>query len=164
MPTTIEGTLSAAGLRFAIVASRFNALVVEPLIAGAVDAIVRAGGNADAITIVRCPGAWELPQVVRHVVARGNIDAVVALGAVIRGSTPHFDYVAGEAARGLARVADSTDIPVSFGVLTTDTVEQALDRAGAKSGNKGFDAAMTAIELATLFRALAARGPEKKKR
>jgi 6,7-dimethyl-8-ribityllumazine synthase len=164
MPTTIEGTLSAAGLRVAIVASRFNALVVEPLIAGAVDAIVRAGGNADAITIVRCPGAWELPQVVRHVIARGNIDAVVALGAVIRGSTPHFDYVAGEAARGLARVADSTDIPVSFGVLTTDTVEQALDRAGAKSGNKGFDAAMTAIELATLFRALAARGPEKKKR
>ena len=164
MPTTIEGTLSAAGLRFAIVASRFNALVVEPLIAGAVDAIVRAGGNADAITIVRCPGAWELPQVVRHVIARGNIDAVVALGAVIRGSTPHFDYVAGEAARGLARVADATDIPVSFGVLTTDTVEQALDRAGAKSGNKGFDAAMTAIELATLFRVLAARGPEKKKR
>src|SRR6185312_11014827 len=117
MPTTIEGTLSAAGLRFAIVASRFNALVVEPLIAGAVDAIVRAGGNADAISIVRCPGAWELPQVVRRVLARG---------AVIRGSTPHFDYVAGEAARGLARVADSTDIPVSFGVLTTDTIEQAL--------------------------------------
>jgi 6,7-dimethyl-8-ribityllumazine synthase len=162
MPTTIEGTLSAAGLRVAIVASRFNALVVEPLIAGAVDAIVRSGGNADAITIVRCPGAWELPQVVARVIARGNLDAVVALGAVIRGSTPHFDYVAGEAARGLARVADSADIPVSFGVLTTDTIEQALDRAGAKAGNKGFDAAMTAIELATLFRALAA--PAKKKK
>ncbi|HEY1815961.1 MAG TPA: 6,7-dimethyl-8-ribityllumazine synthase [Kofleriaceae bacterium] len=162
MPTTIEGTLSAAGLRVAIVASRFNALVVEPLIAGAVDAIVRSGGNADAITIVRCPGAWELPQVVARVIARGNLDAVVALGAVIRGSTPHFDYVAGEAARGLARVADAADIPVSFGVLTTDTIEQALDRAGAKAGNKGFDAAMTAIELATLFRALAA--PAKKKK
>ncbi len=154
MPTTLEGTLSAAGLRFAIVASRFNALVVEPLIAGAVDAIVRAGGSADAIVIVRCPGAWELPQVVRRVIARGGIDAVVALGAVIRGSTPHFDYVAGEAARGLSRAADGGDIPVSFGVLTTDTIEQALDRAGAKAGNKGFDAAMGAIELATLFRAL----------
>jgi len=162
MPTSIEGNLSASGLRFAIVASRFNALVVEPLIAGAVDAFVRAGGNPDEITIVRCPGAWELPQVVRRVLARGGIDAVVALGAVIRGSTPHFDYVAGEASRGLARVADGTDIPVSFGVLTTDTIEQALDRAGAKAGNKGFDAAMTAIELATLFRALNA--PAKKKR
>ena len=161
MTTTIEGTLSAAGLRFAIVASRFNALVVEPLIAGAADAIVRAGGDADAIEIVRCPGAWELPQVVRRVIARGNIDAVVALGAVIRGSTPHFDYVAGEAARGLARAAETGDIPVAFGVLTTDTVEQALDRAGAKAGNKGFDAAMTAIELAQLFRALSKR-PAKK--
>jgi 6,7-dimethyl-8-ribityllumazine synthase len=162
MPTTLEGTLSAAGLRFAIVASRFNALVVEPLIAGAVDAIVRAGGSADAITIVRCPGAWELPQVVRRVIARGNIDAVVALGAVIRGSTPHFDYVAGEATRGLARAAETGDVPVSFGVLTTDTIEQALDRAGAKAGNKGFDAAMGAIELATLFRALDA--PAKKRK
>jgi 6,7-dimethyl-8-ribityllumazine synthase len=155
MPTTIEGTLSATGLRFAIVASRFNALVVEPLIAGAVDAIVRSGGNADAITIVRCPGAWELPQVVRKVLERGGIDAVVALGAVIRGATPHFDYVAGEAAKGIAQAAASSDIPVSFGVLTTDTIEQALERAGSKAGNKGFDAAMCAIELATLYKALA---------
>jgi 6,7-dimethyl-8-ribityllumazine synthase len=155
MPTTIEGTLSATGLRFAIVASRFNALIVEPLIAGAVDAIVRSGGNADAITIVRCPGAWELPQVVRKVLERGGIDAVVALGAVIRGATPHFDYVAGEAAKGIAQAAASSDIPVSFGVLTTDTIEQALERAGSKAGNKGFDAAMCAIELATLYRALA---------
>src|SRR5258706_11413897 len=155
MPTTIEGPLSATGLRFAIVASRFNALVVEPLIAGAVDAIVRSGGNADAITIVRCPGAWELPQVVRKVLERGGIDAVVALGAVIRGATPHFDYVAGEAAKGIAQAAASSDIPVSFGVLTTDTIEQALERAGSKAGNKGFDAAMCAIELATLYKALA---------
>jgi 6,7-dimethyl-8-ribityllumazine synthase len=162
MASTIEGTLSAAGLRFAIVASRFNALVVEPLIAGATDAIVRAGGDADAIEIVRCPGAWELPQVVRRVIARGGIDAVVALGAVIRGSTPHFDYVAGEAARGLARAAEGGEIPVAFGVLTTDTVEQALDRAGAKAGNKGFDAAMTAIELAQLFKALATKRSTKK--
>jgi 6,7-dimethyl-8-ribityllumazine synthase len=154
MPQIIEGTLSARGLRFAIVASRFNALIVEPLIAGALDAIVRSGGDADAVTIVRCPGAWELPQVARRVIARGGIDAVVALGAVIRGATPHFDYVAGEAAHGLAGAAATADVAVSFGVLTTDTIEQALERAGSKAGNKGFDAALAAIELATLFRAL----------
>jgi 6,7-dimethyl-8-ribityllumazine synthase len=154
MPTTIEGTLSATGLRFAIVASRFNGLIVEPLIAGAVDAIVRSGGSADAITIVRCPGAWELPQVARKVVERGGIDAVIALGAVIRGATPHFDYVAGEAARGIAGVAATSPIAVSFGVLTTDTIEQALERAGTKAGNKGFDAALAAIELANLYKAL----------
>src|SRR5258706_14201502 len=112
MPTTIEGTLSASGLRFAIVASRFNSLIVEQLVQGALDAIVRSGGSADAVTIVRCPGAWELPQVVRRVVERGGIDAVVALGAVIRGATPHFDYVAGEAARGIAGVAAISEIPI----------------------------------------------------
>jgi 6,7-dimethyl-8-ribityllumazine synthase len=160
MPTTIEGSLSAAGLRFAIVASRFNSLIVEPLVQGAVDAIVRSGGDADAITIVRCPGAWELPQVVRKVVERGGVDAVVALGAVIRSSTPHFDYVAGEASRGIAAAANG-DIPISFGVLTTDTIEQALERAGTKAGNKGFDAAMAAIELAQLFRALSGRKGKK---
>src|SRR5258708_26874618 len=113
MPTPLEGTLSAAGLRFAIVASRFNGLIVEPLIAGALDAIVRSGGDADAVTIVRCPGAWELPQVVRRVVARGGVDAVIALGAVIRGPTPHFDYVPGEAAHGLAGPAPAAgDIAV----------------------------------------------------
>jgi 6,7-dimethyl-8-ribityllumazine synthase len=154
MPTTIEGTLSATGLRFAIVASRFNSLIVEPLVAGALDAFVRSGGSADDVTIVRCPGAWELPQVVRKVVERGGVDAIVALGAVIRGATPHFDYVAGEAASGIARVAAESPIPVAFGVLTTDTIEQALERAGTKAGNKGFDAALAAIELATLYRAL----------
>ena len=155
MPQLIEGHLSAAGLRFAIVASRFNGLIVEPLIAGALDAIVRSGGDAEAVTIVRCPGAWELPQVVRKVIARGGIDAVIALGAVIRGATPHFDYVAGEAASGIASAAAaSSDVAVSFGVLTTDTIEQALERAGTKAGNKGFDAALAAIELATLFRRL----------
>ena len=157
MPTTIEGSLSAAGLKFAIVASRFNGLIVESLVQGAVDAIVRSGGKADDITIVRCPGAWELPQVVRKVIdlntGRGGIDAVIALGAVIRGATPHFDYVAGEAAKGIANAANG-EIAVSFGVLTTDTIEQALERAGTKAGNKGFDAAMAAIELAQLFRAL----------
>jgi 6,7-dimethyl-8-ribityllumazine synthase len=155
MPQTIEGILSAAGLRFAIVASRFNGLIVEPLVAGALDAIVRSGGDAEAVTIVRCPGAWELPQVVRKVIARGGVDAVIALGAVIRGATPHFDYVAGEAAHGIASAAAGSDVAVSFGVLTTDTIEQALERAGTKAGNKGFDAALAAIELATLFRALA---------
>jgi 6,7-dimethyl-8-ribityllumazine synthase len=154
MPTTIEGTLSAAGLRFAIVAARFNGLIVEPLIAGAVDAIVRTGGSDNAITIVRCPGAWELPQVVRQVLARGGVDGVIALGAVIRGATPHFDYVAGEAAKGLASAAAGTDIAVSFGVLTTDTIEQAVERAGTKAGNKGWDAAVSALEMANLVRNL----------
>jgi 6,7-dimethyl-8-ribityllumazine synthase len=161
MPT-IEGSLSARGLRFAIVASRFNGLVVEPLVAGALDAITRSGGDPEAVTIVRCPGAWELPQVVRRVVARGDIDALIALGAVIRGATPHFDYVAGEAAKGVAQVAASADIPISFGVLTTDTIEQALERAGTKAGNKGYDAAIAAIELANLFRALATGGKKKR--
>ena len=153
-PKVIEGGLVVpAGAKFAIVASRFNGLIVEPLIAGAVDAIVRSGGNDNAITIVRCPGAWELPQVVRAVLARGGVDAVIALGAVIRGATPHFDYVAGEAAKGIAQAATGS-IPVSFGVLTTDTIEQALERAGTKAGNKGFDAAMAAIEMANLYRAV----------
>jgi 6,7-dimethyl-8-ribityllumazine synthase len=162
MPTTLEGTLSAAGLRFAIVASRFNGLIVEPLVAGALDAIVRSGGNADDVTIVRCPGAWELPQVVRRVVERGGVDAIIALGAVIRGATPHFDLVAGEAARGIAGAAATSNIPISFGVLTTDTIEQALERAGTKAGNKGFDAALAAIELANLYRSLAGGGRAKK--
>jgi 6,7-dimethyl-8-ribityllumazine synthase len=158
MSTTIEGQLSAHGLRFAIVASRFNGLVVDQLIGGAIDAITRTGGAADQVTVVRCPGAWELPQVVRRVIETAAVDAVIALGAVIRGSTPHFDYVAGEAARGIAAAAATSNIPVSFGVLTTDTIEQALERAGTKAGNKGYDAAMAAIELADLFRQLAADG------
>jgi 6,7-dimethyl-8-ribityllumazine synthase len=157
MPTVLEGQLTAQGLRFAIVASRFNSLIVEPLVAGAIDAITRTGGDAGAVTIVRCPGAWELPQVTRWVLARGGVDAVVVVGAVIRGATPHFDYVAGEAAKGVAGAAASSDIPVVFGVLTTDTIEQALERAGTKAGNKGFDAAMAAIEMAQLRKALSER-------
>jgi len=153
MTRTIEGNLSSTGLTFAIVAARFNGLIVEPLVQGAIDAIVRTGGSADRVTIYRCPGAWEMPQVVRRVLAKGGVDAVIALGAVIRGATPHFDYVAGEAAKGIAQAA-SGGIPVSFGVLTTDTIEQALERAGTKAGNKGFDAAMAAIEMANLFRAV----------
>ena len=158
MPKVIEGQLQAAGLRFAIVASRFNAFIVEPLVAGALDAITRTGGDPDAVTLVRCSGAWEVPQVVRAVVEAGNVDAVIALGAVIRGSTPHFEFVAGEAASGLGRIAASTDVAISFGVLTTDTIEQAIERAGTKAGNKGFDAAMTAIETADLLRRIRAGG------
>ena len=149
-----EGALSAAGLRIAIVASRFNGLIVESLIDGAIDAIVRTGGLENEITIVRCPGAFELPQVVRRVVKRGGVDAVIALGAVIRGATPHFDYVAGQAASGLGTVAATADIPIVFGVLTTETIEQALERAGTKAGNKGFDAAMAAIEMINLYRTI----------
>ena len=162
MPRVIEGGLSAAGLKFAIVSSRFNALIVDPLVGGAIDAIVRTGGAEADITHYRCPGAYELPQVVRQVALAGGVDAIIALGAVIRGSTPHFDYVAGEAAKGIAQVAAQADIPIAFGVLTTDTIEQALERAGTKAGNKGFDAAMTAIETARLFRTIRdgrGRGP-----
>jgi 6,7-dimethyl-8-ribityllumazine synthase len=154
MPKVIEGNLSAAGLRFAVVAARFNGLIVEPLIGGALDAIVRTGGSPDQVTVYRCPGAWELPQVVRRVAAAGGVDAIIALGAVIRGATPHFDYVAAEAAKGVAGAAAQTPIPIAFGVLTTDTIEQALERAGTKAGNKGFDAAMAAIEMANLFQAI----------
>ncbi len=154
MPTVIEGALSAAGLRFALVASRFNGLIVEPLVQGAIDAIVRTGGRDQDIVLVRCPGAFELPQVVRKVLARGGVDAVIALGAVIRGSTPHFDYVAGECAKGVSGAASTSSVPVVFGVLTTDTIEQALERAGTKAGNKGYDAAMAAIEMAQLWKTL----------
>ena len=149
-----EGALSAAGLRFAVVASRFNGLIVESLIDGAIDAIVRTGGLENDISIVRCPGAFEVPQVVRRVLARGGVDAVIALGAVIRGATPHFDYGAGQAASGLGAAANEADVPVVFGILTTETIEQALERAGTKSGNKGFDAAMAAIEMVNLYRTL----------
>jgi 6,7-dimethyl-8-ribityllumazine synthase len=154
MPRVIEGGLSAAGLKFAIVSSRFNALIVDPLVGGAIDAIVRTGGAEADITHYRCPGAYELPQVVRQVALLGHVDAIIALGAVIRGSTPHFDYVAGEAAKGIAQVAAQADIPIAFGVLTTDTIEQALERAGTKAGNKGYEAAETAIEMADLLRQL----------
>jgi 6,7-dimethyl-8-ribityllumazine synthase len=152
MPKFIEGQLSSTGMRMAIVASRFNSLIVEPLVAGAIDAFVRSGGNEEDVSVYRCPGAFEIPQVARKVVERGGADMVVCLGAVIRGSTPHFDHVANAASRGVAEVAARAPIPVIFGVLTTDTIEQALERAGTKAGNKGFDAAMAGIEMAGLYR------------
>jgi len=151
---TINGDLIARDLRFAIVASRFNDLVVDSLIRGAVDALLRHGASEKQVEIIRVPGAFDLPFVVRRVAASKRYDAVVALGAVIRGATSHFDYVAGQCAAGLARVSEETGVPVAFGVLTTETVEQAFERAGTKAGNKGADAALVALELANLLRRL----------
>ena len=151
---TINGDLNARDLRFAIVASRFNDLVVDSLIRGAVDALLRHGASEKQIELIRVPGAFDLPFVVRRVAGSKRYDAVIALGAVIRGATPHFDYVAGQCAAGLARASDETGVPVAFGVLTTETIEQAFERAGTKAGNKGADAAMAALELANLLRRL----------
>jgi 6,7-dimethyl-8-ribityllumazine synthase len=151
---TINGDLIARDLRFAIVASRFNDLVVDSLIRGAVDALLRHGASEKQVEIVRVPGAFDLPFVVRRVAASKRYDAVVALGAVIRGATSHFDYVAGQCAAGLARVSEETGVPVAFGVLTTETIEQAFERAGTKAGNKGADAALAALELANLLKRL----------
>jgi 6,7-dimethyl-8-ribityllumazine synthase len=150
----IQGDLGAGGRKFAIVAGRFNSFITDRLLAGALDALTRSGCTEENIEIVRIPGAWEMPVVVGELVRQKRHDAIIALGAVIRGDTPHFDYVAGEAARGLACIAAESGVPVAFGVLTCNTVEQAVDRSGAKSGNKGFDAAMTAIEMANLMRRL----------
>lgn len=159
MPEPIlEGQLNAAGLKFAIVVSRFNSIITERLLAGALDALNRTGCDPGAIRIVRVPGSWELPVVVRELARGGGYDAIICLSAVIRGDTPHYEYIASEAAKGLAQVALETGIPVTFGVLTCDTLEQAIDRAGAKSGNKGFDAAMTAVEMGNLMRRLRAGG------
>ncbi|MGO4880454.1 MAG: 6,7-dimethyl-8-ribityllumazine synthase [Bryobacteraceae bacterium] len=154
MPKIIEGQLSATGLKFAIAVSRFNGFISERLLAGALDALTRTGCQPDHIEVVKVPGSWELPVVVRELARQKRHDAIVCLGAVIRGETPHFDYVASEAVKGIAHVAMDSGVPVSFGVLTCNTLEQAIDRAGAKSGNKGFDAAMAAIEMASLMRQL----------
>ena len=154
MPTTIEGKLTAQGLKVAVVASRFNSFIVDRLIEGAVDALRRTGVADDAITLYRAPGSFELPQVARMVADKGGIDALVVVGAVIRGGTPHFEYVADAVARGVAELSRSARFPVTFGVLTCDTTEQAIERAGAKAGNKGFDAAMAAVEMASLYRAV----------
>ncbi|MDQ2949223.1 MAG: 6,7-dimethyl-8-ribityllumazine synthase [Acidobacteriota bacterium] len=154
MPPVIEGNLDASGLKIAIIVARFNSFITGPLLAGAYDTLTRSGCKPEAIEIIRVPGAWELPIVVKIVSEQHRHDAIIALGAVIRGDTPHFDYVAAQAAHGIGRIPLDTGIPVAFGVLTTNTVEQAIDRAGAKSGNKGSDAAMTAIEMANLLRRL----------
>lgn len=152
MPEAIEGTLDARGLKMAIVVSRFNGFVTGSLLDGALDALRRTGCDMETVDVVRVPGSWEIPLVVKTLAQGKRYDAIIALSAVIRGETPHFDYVAGEAAKGIAQAAIESGVPVAFGVLTTNTLEQAIDRAGGKSGNKGFDAAMTAVEMARLMR------------
>ena len=157
---TVEGSpVAKPGLRICLVASRFNSLVVEPLVSGARDALCRHGVKDDDITLVRVPGAWEIPWACRQVASAGKVDGIVALGAVVRGSTPHFDYVAGEVAKGVAQVSLATGLVVTFGVLTTDTLEQALERAGGKAGNKGADAALAALEMVSLRNVITGDAP-----
>ena len=144
--------MNADGLRFGIVVGRFNSFIGERLLEGAVDTLVRHGADDAQITVVRVPGAFEIPLATQKMAKSGSYDALICLGAVIRGSTPHFDYVASEVSKGIAHVSLDTGVPIAFGVLTTDTIEQAIERAGTKAGNKGSDAAMTAIETANLFR------------
>lgn len=154
MPTLYEGTLAPPPGRFALVAARFNSAIVEQLVAGALDGLKRHGVADDAIDVVYVPGSFEIPLVAQRLAAGGKFAAVICLGAVIRGETGHYDHVAGEAASGVARAALATGVPVIFGILTCETLEQALNRAGAKSGNKGFDAALAAIEMVNLLKNL----------
>ncbi len=151
---TIEGRMLARDFRFGVVAARFNDFIVEPLLRGALDTLLRHGAVEPDITVVRVPGAWEIPLAVKRMAATRRFDAIIALGAVIRGATPHFDYVAGECTKGVAQAALAHDLPVAFGVLTVDTIEQAVERAGTKAGNKGAEAAASAIEMANLLRQL----------
>ena len=154
MPTVIEGDFAPPPGRFGLVAARFNSLVVDPLVAGALDALRRHGVAADAVDLVRVPGSFEIPLVAQRLAGSGKYAAVICLGCVIRGDTDHYDHVASEAAKGVGQVALKTGVPVIFGILTCDTLEQAINRAGAKAGNKGFDAALTAIEMVNLLRQL----------
>lgn len=151
-PRCIEAPLQANGLRCAIVASRFNHFIVEKLVDGAMDALIRHGGNGEAQTVVWVPGSWEIPLAAKRLVKQGKFDAVICVGAVIRGGTAHFDYVAGEVSKGIAQVSMDSDVPVTMGILTTDNLEQSIERAGSKMGNKGWEAATAAIEMANLMR------------
>jgi len=154
MPKIIEGKLDAKGLRVGLLVSRFNSFISDRLVEGAIDALLRHNAEKEDINIVRVPGAYEIPPAAKHMADSGRYDAIICLGAVIRGATPHFDYVSAEVAKGVASVSLDSGIPVAFGVLTTDTIEQAIERAGSKAGNKGFDAAMAAVEMANLYKAL----------
>ena len=151
MPKTIEAGLKADGKNFAIIAGRFNDFITSRLVEGAIDALKRCGAKDEEIEIYKVPGAFEIPLVAKKVAALGKYNAVICLGAIIRGATPHFDYVSNEATKGIAMAGIETGVPVIFGILTTDTIEQAIERAGTKAGNKGWDAAMTAIEMANLM-------------
>ncbi|MEK7803949.1 MAG: 6,7-dimethyl-8-ribityllumazine synthase [Deltaproteobacteria bacterium] len=157
MPKIVEGGLSAKGLKFGVVLSRFNEFIGNQLLEGAVDALLRSGASDGDIEIVKVPGSFEIPATVQVMMQKGQYDAIVCLGAIIRGATPHFDYIASEAAKGIARVSMDSGLPVAFGIITADTLEQAIERAGTKSGNKGRDAAMNAIEMANLFKELKKR-------
>ena len=154
MPKVISAPLVAAGIKAAVVVSRFNEFITSKLLAGAIDALKRHGCADESITVVHVPGAFELPFMAKKLAESGLYDAVICLGCLIRGQTPHFEYVAGQAARGIAEVGLATGVPTTFGVITADTLEQAVERAGAKSGNKGVDAAVSAIELTNLLRQL----------
>ncbi|MHB8709894.1 MAG: 6,7-dimethyl-8-ribityllumazine synthase [Desulfuromonadales bacterium] len=158
MPKNIEGRLDAQGLKIGILVSRFNSFIGERLVEGAIDALLRHGAEKDNLAVVRVPGAFEIPPVAKKMAESGRYDALVCLGAVIRGATPHFDYVSAEVSKGIAAVSMEAGIPVTFGVLTTDTLEQAIERAGSKAGNKGFDAAVAAIEMANLYKVIRTDG------
>jgi 6,7-dimethyl-8-ribityllumazine synthase len=154
MPKIIEGKIVAKGLKFGIVASRFNDFICGKLVEGAMDALKRSGADEKTITVVRVPGAFEIPLVAKKLAQSGDFDAIICLGAVIRGDTPHFEYISAEVSKGIATATLDTGIPIAFGVITSDTLEQAIERAGSKSGNKGWDAAISAIEMANLFKML----------
>jgi len=154
MPKIVEGNLQAKGLKFAIIVSRFNDFISERLLGGALDALVRSGALDADIQVVKVPGAWEIPLTAKRLAEKQTCDAIVCLGAVIRGNTPHFEYVSAEVSKGIAAVSLEHGIPVTFGVLTTDSIEQAIERAGSKAGNKGWDAAQAAIEMANLMKKL----------
>jgi 6,7-dimethyl-8-ribityllumazine synthase len=154
MAKIIEGKIQAEGLRFGIVVSRFNNFITERLLEGALDALKRNGAGEDAIAIYRTPGSFEIPAVVRRLLEQNTYDAVICLGAVIRGATPHFSYISAEVTKGIAQLSLQSTIPIAFGVITADTIEQAIERAGTKVGNKGWDAALSAIEMANLYREL----------
>lgn len=151
MTNNIEGTLAAGGHSYGIVVSRFNSIVTEQLLNGALDCLIRHGAQETSITVVRCPGSFEIPQLAARLARSGRYTAVICLGCIIRGETPHFDYIASEVTKGIGTIALETGVPIAFGVLTTDNLQQALERAGAKAGNKGWDAAATAIELINTF-------------
>ncbi len=154
MPTLIEGSISAKDVRCAIVVSRFNDFICQRLLDGALDALKRHGASEDQIAIVKVPGAFEIPAMAKKLSLKKEFDCVICLGAVVRGATPHFEYISSQVSRGVASVALESPVPVSFGVLTADTLEQAIERAGAKSGNKGWDAAISALEMVSLFKTL----------
>ena len=155
MPRILEGKLDASGKNFAIVVSRFNHFFADKLLSGAVDALVRHGATDEAIDVVRCPGAFEIPAVAKKLAATKRYDAVICLGVLIRGDTPHFEYISAEVTKGIAQAAMDSGLPVVFGVLTADTLEQAIERSGTKAGNKGFEAAVAAVEMANLYKAMA---------